>query len=404
MIPPARRLRFIVLCSILVCGLAAVMFVRWRNARIDADFASGRQALARGDFSDVKQCIQSLESFGSESRAHLLRGFLQARTGNPQAALKSLSLSDGDQALLEPQLLLEGECLYRLGQLAEAERKFRMLAFRAPDSADVHRWLGAIYYDVGALEAAIAHLQLVAQLDPIDFSPHHLLGQIYFDFEKDTEAIDHLRKGLRLPAHADRHLAMQRLLIRSLMRHRKYAEALEVLTDLQADGWTLAMQADALSSLGRKQEAQAKLAEAKTLNPEERLILSVESRFHLDAGEIEQAVPLLERLLELDPNDAESRYQLALAYKRLERTEQSESEMKIYEETKEAIHTLAELNRKAMVEPKNAELRDEIADLCERLGKKEMTVVWRQAAAAIRKMNTPEDLIGRTQQDPKPKN
>ena len=236
----------------------------------------------------------------------------------------------------------------------------------------------------------------MTKLDPKDLSPHHLLGQIFYDFEQDTAAIEQLRQGLRISSTSDRRIAMQRLLSQSLLRHRSYEESLEVLKGLEPDGWVLAMQADALWKLGRKEEAQATLANAKTLAPDERLVLSVGSRFHLAAGEIEQAIPLLEKLLVLDANDAESRYQRALAYKRTGRPAESEIEMKRYEESREALHTLAELNRKAMAEPRNAELRDEIAEICERLGKKELGVVWRRAATTIRELNTPSDVIGRS--------
>ena len=45
---------------------------------------------------------------------------------------------------------------------------------------------------------------------------------------------------------------------------------------------------------------------------------------------------------------------------------------------------LTDLNIKALSEPFNSELRFELADLCEQLGKKELAVMWRKAGESIR--------------------
>ena len=138
-------------------------------------------------------------------------------------------------------------------------------------------------------------------------------------------------------------------------------------------------------SLGRKDEAERALREARRQIPGQQKLRLLEARMAIDRGNPAEAVDSLRAALDDDPHCQECRYQLARAYRALGDLEAYESEMARKTETEALLNRLTKLSNEAIERPYDAELRDRIAAVCAELGRHELAESWRRAAAACRR-------------------
>ncbi|HLQ43113.1 MAG TPA: tetratricopeptide repeat protein, partial [Planctomycetaceae bacterium] len=269
----------------------------------------------------------------------------------------------------------------------EAAEMARELLQGHPDHAEAHRWLGAIYYDLGAMNQAEDHLQKLSQLRPADYSPYRLLGLMHADFERYKEAITDYRAALTRKPPLSAAWEIRRELAKAQTKVNDFAGAsqtLEELPDEGRDAESLALQAECLWSLGRPDEARQWLTRAHAAGPNDAAVLLRVARFARETNRTEEAIAPLQRILQDDPHNSTARYELALAYQQLGRSEDAATEMARRNESHALFEQMVTLNQRAVQEPTNADLRAELADVCEQLGKPELAAVWRDAANALR--------------------
>ncbi|HUG89453.1 MAG TPA: tetratricopeptide repeat protein [Planctomycetaceae bacterium] len=383
-----RRILWLSLAVVLVAAAAGggLVFGLFRGPPSpDETFRSALAALERGDLDAVAEAAQTLEGDPRySSHVRLLDGGILFRMGKLPDALAHFAALPAEGELREPVLLLTGESLYHLKRLTEAESWLRQLAHEQPDHAHARRLLAALYYDLGATDAAKIELTELIRLAPDDYSPHRLLGLMYFDFGHNASAIEHYRQALKRspPRRVQQEIIHE--LARALISERQYAEALEHLRDAQDDATVLALRAECYWSLGRSDEARECLRQAGELGAGNRYFALLQARVALDEGRPRDALAPLERALAADPHDAECRYQFALAWRQLGDRQRADAEMVLWEQA-DALHKrLTELNLKAIAEPRNAEVRDQLAEACLALGKDKLAAVWRESARACR--------------------
>ena len=373
------------LLLVTVVAVAAGAIVWHLRERPDERFQQALVALEARDFSRVEAAIKALQGDGEyEPHRRLLQGGYRLRLGNPYGALRDLSAVEPAGELREPAHLLTGEALYQLGRLAEAEQVFLQLERTHPDHPQACRWLAAIYYDLGANHHAIERLERLAKLKPDDFTPHHLLAVMHSDFEQFPQAIQHYQQALRRSPPETVRQELLRGLGRALVRERRYDEALRVLEGGPVDAEVLALRSEASWSLGARDDAWKSLERARAMDARERSVLWIGARMHLDSDRPAEAVPLLRQILEADPHDIESRYHLATAYRQMGRLEDSDRELERRQVSYDLRERLSKLSLRAMDEPRNAELRDELAEVCRQLGKHELAATWQRAAEQCR--------------------
>lgn len=384
--------RNVAVCLLLMGTAAALFFLRYRSTPPPAPdpetlFPRALDAVKRGKIDRADEIRKTLaDTPGYREKARLLRGIVLLRRGEHALALEFLSAVPPKDDLSEPALLYRGECLYRLGRLAEAEVLMRQLVRDDADHVDAHRWLGSIYYDMGANDLALNEFKIVVKLAPKDYRPHWMMAMMYFDFEQNAQATEHYRRALELePPAAVRHVIVPEL-AKSLIADRRFREALKRLTTVKPDITTLPLIAECHWSMGNRKLADETLAKARALDPDARAVLFLQARIELGARRPMAAIAPLKRILKTKPHDARCRYQLALAYRQLERTADYEREMSQWKESKALWEKLTELNIKAIREPANADVRDELAAVCETLGKDHLAVMWRKAAATCRSL------------------
>lgn len=349
----------------------------------ESQYRAAMVALDNGDLPAVAEAIQAMrQRSDSESRIRFLTGAYLLRSGDPAAALNELNSFEPDAETRIPTMLLICESCYRLGLLRDVESVARKLLEEQPDNANAHRWLSTVYYDLGANDAAMTQLARLAELRPDDFKPHRLMGLMHQDFHQHGKAIEHYRKALTLSPPPQIREKILSELASSLVAVRNYDQALKVLDDAKNSAVNLALRSECRWSLGDSKQAWALLESAKQMDPDERAALFIEARMHMAEGNLETAIIALERRLKRDPHDAECRYQLATALRRLGRTEDSEREMTKWQTATGLLDRLTALSKEAIRKPRDPEIRTRIADVCDQLGKHEQAEAWRRAARA----------------------
>jgi tetratricopeptide (TPR) repeat protein len=111
------------------------------------------------------------------------------------------------------------------------------------------------------------------------------------------------------------------------------------------------------------------------------------AQLHADAGEASDAAALLEKALRTDPHNYACRYQLALAYERLNRRAEAAEQRKLTEKSQRLFLELIDLNQEAIDKPTDAGVRRRLADVCSKLGKQELAQMWLRAAEMCPQQN-----------------
>ena len=386
-LPTRHRLARWVFAAFIAIALAIALLILPR-ASLDEQFAEALKELDIGDLDRVAEIEAVLDADASfRGHAAFLRGAVFLRRKNFATAIDEFALVIPEGTLRQPTLELTGECLYRTGRLVEAESMMRQLATENPGNANAHRWLGAIYYDLGANDLAINELETVARLDPLDYKPHRLIGLMNLDFEMHQPAIDHYQKALARKPPRDVRRTIVLELSKSLVANRDFEAALRTLDELKDDTSALPLLSECNWSLGRREQADQLLDKALRLNPKDRSVLFLKARMLIGDGSWEAAIEPLTKISRQNPHDAECQYQLSVAYQRLGRTEEYESAFSQWNESKSLWNRLTELNIQAIQRPGDASVRDGLATICEKLGKHELSAMWRQAADACRKLS-----------------
>lgn len=381
----SRRRLLLVLAVSVLAALAIGAVVIMRRPDPVEQFQAGLAALEQKDLDRVDGAIESLrEDPAFESHRKVLEAGALLQRDKPRAALKELAEVQPEGVYQEPALLFAGEALYQSGRLKEAEQVFLKYDRLHPDRPQVSRWLAAIYYDLGAMSLAIEHLEKLAKLDPTDYAPHRLLATIHVDFERFSQAVPEFEKALERSPPATVRESLIHGLAKALMRERRYDDALAALEDARPDAETLVRRSECLWSLGRQDEAKQALARAIEYEPDKEEVLRWQALLLIDEGDFKQAEPVLKRLLEQEPHNLEARYQLAQVYLSSGDKAAHDLELERLERSTRLLDRLTVLSQQAIEQPYDAELRDQMADICDQINRPQLAESWRRMARSLR--------------------
>jgi tetratricopeptide (TPR) repeat protein len=366
--------------------LATIWYFRFYHVSADRLLATGRLALARGEWDQVQEAAERLERAGYGDHSRLLRAEWLWSRGEAAGAL---ALAEGVRAegrLRVEAALIVGKCLLALDNRREAYRVLSWVLDQDDGQVDAHRGLAALAYDWGQWHQAEWHLQRVAKLDPKDPRPYRLLGLMYKDLSRWDDAerayLAAWERGVEGTMRSDIRLELAEV----LLQKGRYEEVLtwtqlasgEVpashqvqVARLRAEGWY---------GLGRWAEAAAELDAL----PREQWTAEMwrcRGRLDRDAGRMEQAAECLERAVQLAPRDAESWHVLAQVYESLNRREAAAQARQRVEEIHQRLQQLTELTQQAMERPWDSTIRQKLAEVHEQLGHADLARQWRKAAA-----------------------
>jgi len=357
---------------------------RWDHSRPNAVFLRAMSAIESRDFRGVSAAAERLQQFPEfRPHSHLLQGCVLLDAGDAPAALREFYRTRPEGILRFPVLQFSAQALYRTGRILEAAQLLILLLNENPNSAEAHRWLGAIYYDLGNQSVALAELTEAVRLNPLDHRPHRLLGVICTDRSLYLDAIEHYRTALRLGKNIPQPDIEVDLAVLLLGRNQ-YKEALESLADAPPSSTVWALRAECHDGLGERDASQDAIAAALSADPENSRALRFYGTQQLFDGSAESAIEPLQKVLRQDPHDTAARYQLAMAYLKLGQTDDWQREMDARDASNKLHDQFIVLMKQAAEETENAEIREEMAAIAHSLGKHETAKRWELAAAVCR--------------------
>jgi tetratricopeptide (TPR) repeat protein len=344
-------------------------------------------ALDSGNFTAATTLLNDLRRDPRYSRqAQLLRAAVLIRGGDAARGLRELERIPLDQELAERQQLLACEALHRLKRWTEAAALAHQILELPQHGSQAHRWLAIIYFDLGSMSQAEEHLLELAKREPHDFSPYRLLGQIHWDFEQYREAIEDFRNALRRNPPTELVPELQLGLAKALMKQNDFHNALAALqhASLENNLEAQALLAECLWVVGQKAEAENRLATLLERHADSPEVLWPAARIALFNEQTTQASHLLTKIVRIAPFDHQALMELSSLHRRLGQIEIADDYLARRNAAYDLLKKMVELNKRAIEELTNAEVREELAIICQQLGKPELAKVWKEAASALR--------------------
>lgn len=383
-----RRLFIFGMVLLLAAGAAGGWNV-WSQRRALAHFHAALAAVDAGDVESFGRNVQALEGrSGFENHLLLLHGIYLTQSGQHREALAQLYRVDASGELRVPTLLWRGQCLFHLERLAEAAQVFQQLVAENPDLPDAHRGLVTVFHNLGAADFTLAALKEVARLQPYDYATYRLLGLVYqADYANNQQAIENYRKALDCTPPTQERQAILREMAQCLIDQRAYTEALKSLEDLPEDAHVLTLRGECYLSFGDRERAKQLLETARRQAPEGGPVLLLEAKILAESGDHDSAIASYTKILEREPHDYQTRYQLALLYQRLGDQTKAEVEITKMKHSQQLRDRLTTLYTEAMSHPSDVKVRLKIAGVCDELGMHKLARTWKRAAEIARDLS-----------------
>jgi tetratricopeptide (TPR) repeat protein len=370
-------------------AVAPCLVGRWYASYLagepDRLLRAGRQAIEVSDWDKADEYADRLIASGHRDHGRLLRGESLHKQNRPESAFNILNRIRDQGELRLQAARVSGKCLLELNNPREAERVYRFVLERQPDDVDAVRGLAVIAYDQGNWLEAESQLQKLAELAPRDGRSLWTLGIMYRDMHRFQDAEAQLRAALDRDLPGDLPRLVRAELAMALAGQKRYAEALDELGRARMDATTPSlarMKVDCLRSLGRYSEALAFAETFLAQRPADAGLLAEKGTVLVDDRRYDDALPFLERAVAGDPYDPRSRDALRRAYQALGRSADAAEQQRKMLEAEGMLKQLNELTLEAMAKPWAPRVRRKLSDVCLKLNKKELALMWAAAARA----------------------
>lgn len=318
----------------------------------------------------------------TRERASLLRAQIALRRGRPSEAVGPLDEVDpnGPQALAAA--FWKGRTLLAVGQTERGLAWFRGYVAQRGDDPEGWRWLAVAAYDLGSRDEAITALNEVTRLRPDDAPAWRTLGLVHREQVDHDLAIQAYERALK----ADPGQPGVRLeLAASLVEAGRFTEAeaqLERCRGQVPEADRAVLRARCRAALGDVEAQRAILDEALARSPGHPDLLADRAVLDLANRDLDAAIARLDRALKAAPFDPKLHHRRSLAHHAAGHDAEAARDQARANALNQDLARMSELNEQAAQHPTEPEVRHQIGELCERLGKPKLAETWFRAALA----------------------
>jgi len=304
-------MRHLLLC---VCGLVLSCCGAAAQQQ-DASLAAGPPAGTRGSSAAIEELINS--------------GLLE----RARERLAQRVAREGESAY---SLLLEAMILRKESRYVESLKKTQASLEKNPYNADVHKLFGLNLVSLGKAELAGPYFRQAVKLAPEDAKARYYLGLHLLTGKKEPElAEQEFRKALKADPGSVDARCMLGVALEEQGRNEEavaaYRQAIRVAgRRIRPNEKPYLFLGRLLFSLERPEEAVPVLEQALDLNPRSQEAAVALGRSLARLGRVEEALEALRTAAELDPADKSPHYLMMRLYKQQGRMKEAAREMRIF--------------------------------------------------------------------------
>lgn len=374
--PLANRwlLRASIAC-LLVIGFALLwrpVSVAWHNGR------AKRYLLAQQNEQALRELRLALQLDSDRAETHFLLARAHRRLGNlvevPTLLRRAVKLGGApERAQRETWLLLA-----QSGQLREAESHLADLLMDARDDGpDICEAFVHGYFANLRVDEAMQLLDVWQKQYPDDAQPYFMRAYLLDALSLLPEAVAAYREGLQITPDDT---TMQCRLAQVLVKMREFDEAdrlLQNCLDQSSEDYEAAViWATCLFERDEIEKAQQILEPLLSEGIDDYRVQLVAGQIAVSESRFEDALPHLQAAVDHRPYETTARYALARALQGVGRTEDAEPHLAYVDSAKAPLDRLPQQLNLAVEQPKNVELRFEIATTLMKYGSPDDAVRW----------------------------
>jgi len=404
-------LRLSVGLGIAVAGLLAVVAATvivpmlWADPALHAEKARGqlRQAVEEietGGFLQAlaaeKHAADYIDAGGSPATGYLLasaalsiRSHSESFTMEDRQNLNSTTSRVQIGQVETSDLLLVADVYFNAGAALKADWLLRQLLVRPLDPQQKLKALRLavqVRFDTGADDDALRLAKELAELAPEDCLPWVAMSRLAEDQDVPEAMVDAYRGLLQRDCNdaSDTRLKLAEQLI-VVGDHAAARKQYDWLTANSPDtlSQSPALRAKLLVQEGNAEAASAAIKEILAADQHNADALILSSRLALGRNEPDIAIKNLQTVVKAEPANTEAMYLLGQAFARAGKTTEAKQQLKKQDEVRNAKVELHRLERQAGANPRDAELRHEIARKYYEIGYLEKAKYWRQQALSL---------------------
>jgi tetratricopeptide (TPR) repeat protein len=323
----------------------------------------GALAFVQGDCQAATSYFQTaLRTAPMLSKAKGLLAICERRLGDPSAMLLlETSFRELQDNKIRAQVGIQlADAYYEKGDLEHTSTTIGALLQLDPNNADVLYIAQRVYQ-----EMADDSLNKLAILEPKSARMQQVIAEHLINGGNVASAIQHYQAALKMdPKLLGVHFEIGESIMQVSIDDSALANAEKEFTAaIQSDGDSarvevrLGMIAEMHS---RFEDAYKYYKRAYTLNPNDLDAQMGIAKNLMDRGQPKDAIPYLRNVVDADPLNTETRYRLAVAYRKVGAKDEADKQMKLFRESRDLVNEVknvyAQMNRQEKKRP------DEIAD------------------------------------------
>ncbi|MGB4710018.1 MAG: tetratricopeptide repeat protein [Fuerstiella sp.] len=381
-----------------LCGIATSLAVWLWPVDLSRQFQTGLDAAEQGEWKTVRSCVKQLQqNHEFQEHAVLLQALELLARKRPEEALIAFSKARTHPDTREIAFKEAARLLYDAGQFSQTIQMCQQVLFWNPECTETRRLLAAAYYDIGAMVQAINALSVLIEQQPRDHRPHYMQASILHDFERfEDAALAYEQAALRLDGAS---IVRDEVLAgwgACLIRLRRHEQALRVMQP--AGHWPEVETQRALAHFAlRHHDAALTAAESALkelpLHPE---AAAVAAQCYELAGNVAKGISLLQQAAAKHPYELELQLRLADMLGADGQTEAALQHRQLAGQITDYRRDFSHKQQALIHDDDDPQLRFEIGQLAEKLGKIDIARSWFKAAVGM--TNASEEIRSYWQQ------
>lgn len=349
-----------------------------------ARYREAARAIDRGDMETAEKIRQELTTSSQfKVLAEAVSALMLVKQGKNEEAISIAESISAVPVMQAEAYVIAGEVFHRQNRLLEAIAAFENVLAINADHVRANRWLGAAYYDTGSMRLATKHLRKTSELDASDVNSLLLSAKINQEYEQYEEAVIDYRNVLERELKPELKVFARVKLAECLCVLRKLDEARLALSDCPPAPAVLAARALIAESEGQFEAATKFALDALEVSPHQPVATMVLGRIYVTEKHWSEAEKVLKPFVDANAFDHESRLLLGRALIGAGDKERGQSEVKRATELKDNVLKFANLHLTAMEKPEDANVRFQLGEMAEKLGKPNLARSWYSTALGM---------------------